>query len=340
VPANQVTDDAYPDEEGDVISRVLVALAIAVAGMLVGPTGTAAQRVPKVGVLSPFGERADPFLAALKGALSKVGYVEGRTIAYEYRSAGGMVERLPQLALDLASLKVDVIVTTMAPGVQAARQATKTIPIVIGGVDDAVEQGFVVSLARPDANITGVSWLNTELSAKRVELLKEALPKLSRVAVLREAVGGAGSLRAMEKAARSLGMRLHVIELRVPAEIDGALSEMGRERVGALVVMQGPMIDSREEHIISLATRYRLPTMFADGHAVQGGGLMSYGPELAEIYRHAATYVDRILKGKKPAELPIEQPTRFELLINLKTAEALGLALPQAILLRADGIIQ
>jgi putative ABC transport system substrate-binding protein len=251
-----------------------------------------------------------------------------------------MADRLPQLALDLVKMKPDAIVTTTAPGAQAARQATTTIPIIIAGVDDAVDQGFVASLARPGGNITGISWLNTGLSAKRVELLKQTATNTSRVAFLREAVGAASSLRAVEAAARTLGMRLVVVELRAPNEIDGVFSALAHERVDAIVVGQSPMITGQEAHIVELATKYRMATIFPFRKAVDAGGLMSYGPKPVDLYRSAADYTDRIFKGAKPSDLPVEQPTTFELVINLKTAAALGMKIPQAILVSADEIIR
>jgi putative ABC transport system substrate-binding protein len=251
-----------------------------------------------------------------------------------------MADRLPALAAELARSGVDIIVTTTPPAAQAARQATTTIPIILGGVDDAVEQGFVASLARPGGNITGVSWLNTELSGKRLELLKEAFPKISRIAVLREAVGGAASLRATQAAARALGVRLHIMEVREPGEFSSAFSAMTQERVGAVIVLQGPMVASQEKQIVDLAAKSRLPAIFSDGHFVEVGGLMSYGPRLSEFYRRAATYVDKILRGARPDGVPVEQPSQFELRVNLKTARALRVTIPSSILLRADDVIQ
>jgi len=224
--------------------------------------------------------------------------------------------------------------------VQATKQATGTIPIIMAGVDDAVDQGFVASLAKPGGNITGTSWLNTELSAKRVELLKQLLPKISRVALLREAVGAASSLQATETAARTLRLRLVVMEIRAPSEIDGVFSALAQERVGALMIAQGPMLAGQERHVIELATKQLLPTIFSFRKAVEAGGLMSYGPKPIDQYRRGADYIDRILKGARPAALPVEQPTKFELVINLKTARALGVDVSPAILLSADEVIR
>jgi putative ABC transport system substrate-binding protein len=210
----------------------------------------------------------------------------------------------------------------------------------MAGVDDAVGQGFVTSLARPGGNITGTSWLNTELTAKRVELLKQTVPKLSRVAFLREAAGAASSLGAAEAAARTLGLRLIAMEIRTPGEIDDVIASLARERVGALLVAQGPMIAGQERRIIELAMKQRLPTMFSLRSAVESGALMSYGPKPGELYRRAADMADRILKGAKPGQLPVEQPVTFELVINQKTADALGITIEGGTRLSADEIIR
>jgi putative ABC transport system substrate-binding protein len=316
---------------------LIVALTLGMLTSLPAADAQQSGKIPRVGVLSP---SADFFLNAFRQGLRELNYIEGRNISLEYRSADGRADRLPDLAAELVRLKVDVMVTITPPGVRAAKQATSTIPIVMGGVDDAVEQGFVASLARPGGNITGASSLNPQLSGKRLELLKEAFPKVSRVAVLREAVGGASSLRATMEAARVLGMHLQILELRDPNELDSAFAAMTRERAGALDVLPGLMITGYMRQIVELAGKARLPAIFPDGQFVESGGLMSYGPSLPEMYRRAAWYVDKILKGAKPADLPVEQPTKFELVINLKTAKALGLTIPQSVLYRADKVIK
>lgn len=316
----------------------------ALAAFTLAPILLLAQQLsakpPRIGVLSPFNSSSDAFRDAVQQRLQELGYTEGRTIVIEYRAADDLADRLPQLAADLVNLKVDAIVTTTAAGVQATKQATATIPIIMAGVDDAVDQGFVASLAKPGGNITGTSWLNTELSAKRVELLKQMLPKISRVALLRDAVGAASSLRATDAAARTLGLRLVVMEIRAPSEIDGVFSALAQERVGALMIAQDPMLAGQERHVIELATTQLLPTIFSLRKAVEAGGLMSYGPKPIDLYRRGADYVDRILKGARPGALPVEQPTNFELVINLKTATALGVDVPHAILLSADEVIR
>ena len=297
-------------------------------------------QLPRVGILSPYLVSGSSFQDDVKRGLTELGFVEGTKIAYEARFADGHTDRLPALAADLVQRKVDVIVTTTAPAVRAAMQATTTTPIVIGGVDDAVEQGFVASLAKPGGNVTGTSWLNVELSEKRLDLLKQAVPGLSRIAVLREAVGAGTMARAIMIAAQRLGVLIYILEVRAPNELDDAFSEMNRIGVGALSVVESPMITAEGSRIASLALRNRIPAIFADRRFLEAGGLMSYGPSLPKTYRQAATYVDRIIKGANPAELPVEQPTLFTLLVSQRSARLLGLSLPEAILVRADEIIE
>jgi putative ABC transport system substrate-binding protein len=332
-----------PTTGGGMTAPLRVLVVILMLGLLAAPLAVGAQspgKVPRVGVLSPHGASADSFFQILREELHDLGYVVGRNIALEYRSAEGVADRLPSLAAGLVRLKVDVIVTTTPAAAQAAKQATTTIPIVLAGVDDAVEQGFVGSLAHPGGNITGVSWLNTELSAKRIELLKEVLPKVSSIAVVRDAVGGAASLRATEQAARVLGVRLQIMEVREPGEFANVFSAISLQRVGAVIVLSGPMVASNRSQIVDLVAKNRLPAIFSDGTFVEAGGLISYGPRLPDLYRRAAAYVDKILRGAKPGTLPVEQPTQFEMRVNLRTAKALRLTVPPSILRRADDVIQ
>jgi putative tryptophan/tyrosine transport system substrate-binding protein len=318
-------------------------LAFITVGLSLAPRPARGQRrakVSRVGVLSPFDRSDDAFLEVFRQALRELGHIEGQNLILEYRAADGATGRLLDLAADLARLRVDLIATTGPAGVQAAKHATTTIPIVMAGVDDAVEQGFVASLSRPGGNITGASWLNGDLSAKRLELLKEALPSLSRVALLREAAGGAASLRATDRAARSLKISLRVMEIRQADELESAFGAIVGERVGAVIVHQGPMLDAQQRQVLQLAAQSRLPAMFSDGRLVEAGALMSYGPRLVDLYRDAAAYADKILKGARPADLPVEQPTRFEFYINMRTARTLSLVLPTAVLVRADRLIQ
>jgi len=320
-----------------IAAGLIVAMTLGILTSLPAADTQQLGRIPRVGVLSP---SADFCLNAFRQGLRELGYIEGRNISLEYRSADGRVDRLPDLAAELVRLKVDVMVTITPPGVRAAKQATSTIPIVMGAVDDAVEQGFVASLARPGGNITGISSLNPELSGKRLELLKEAFPKVSRVAVLREAVGSASSLRVTMEAARVLGVQLQILELRDPNELDSAFAAMTRERAGALDVLPGLMITGYMRQIVDLAGKARLPAILPDGQFVESGGLMSYGPSLPEMYRRAATYVDKILKGRTPADLPVEQPMKFEFIINLKAAKQIGVTIPPNVLVRADRVIR
>jgi putative ABC transport system substrate-binding protein len=315
----------------------IVALSLTILACLPIADAQKMEKMPRLGVLSP---STDSFLNALRQGLRDLGYREGRNISVEYRSAEGRVDRLTDLAAELVRLKVDVIVTVTPAGVRAAKEATSKIPIVMVAVDDPVEQGFVTSLAKPGGNITGASSLNPELSGKRLELLKEAFPNISRVAVLREAVGGASSLRATVAAGRALGMQLQILELRDPNELDSAFAAMTRERAGALDVLPGVMITSYMRRILDLTAKTRLKAIFPDIRFVELGGLTSYGPELPEMYRRAAIYADKILKGAKPGDLPVEQPTKFEFVINLKAAKQIGLTISPHVLARADKVIR
>jgi putative ABC transport system substrate-binding protein len=297
-------------------------------------------RLPCVGILSPYAADVSSFEEDVKAGLAELGYLEGQSIEFETVFADGRTDRLPAVASELVERRVDIIVTTTAPAVRAAKQATSRIPVVIGGVDDAVEQGFVTSLARPGGNITGTSWLNAELSGKRLDLLKQALPGASRIGVLREAVGGGASARAVMLAAQSLGVQVYLWELRAPDELPDVFSDMVRMEVVALNVLQSPMITSEATRIVSLTSQNRLAAIFPDRRFVEAGGLMSYGPNLPAMYRRAATYVDRILKGAKPAEMPVEQPTVFELVVSLRTARLQGLSISESILVRADEVIE
>jgi putative tryptophan/tyrosine transport system substrate-binding protein len=288
-------------------------------------------RMPRVGILSPYAADGSPFQDEVKRGLMDLGYTEGESIEFESIFADGRTDQLSALAFELVQRKVDVIVTTTAPAVRAAKQATAVIPIVIGGVDDAVEQGFVASFAKPGGNVTGTSWLNAELSGKRLDILKQAFPEASRIGVLREAVGGGASARAVMLAAQSLGVQVYLWELRAPDELPDVFSDMARMEVVALNVLQSPMITSEARRIVRLAS---------DRRFIEVGGLMSYGPSLPSMYRRAATYVDRILRGAKPAEMPVEQPTLFELVVSLRTATLQGLSISEPILVRADEVIE
>ena len=317
-------------------------------GLLAAPLAAEAQqagKVPRVGVLSSE-SRSTPVLRGvdeIRQGLRELGYVEGQTIAIEYRWAEGKEERFPDLAAELVHLKVDVIVATVAAAVRAAKHATKTIPIVMV-VNDPVAAGFVATVARPGGNITGLSMMSPEVVGKQLELLSQVVPKISRVAVLANPAnpGNAAQLRQAEVVARALGMRLQPLEAHSPSEIDRAFAAMARERADALLVLLDPILarSRQREQIADLAARSHLPAMYALRLHVEAGGLMAYGANIFDLYRRAAIYVDKILKGAKPGDLPIEQPTKFELVINLKTAKALGLTIPPSLLQRADEVIQ
>jgi len=317
----------------------LLALSILI---LVTPLATHAQPAGKIPRLGYLMVRPGPttYDAAFLQGLRELGWVEGQNMAIEYRWAADQMDRLPALAEELVRLRVDVIVAAATPGVQAAKHATSTIPIVMTGVADAVDAGLVQSLARPGENVTGLSFLDTELSAKRLELLKEALPTISRVALLRHVASTTAALRAVEAAGRSLGVQLQVHEVRGPADLEQAFSAMSQEHTEALNVQASPVLNAHRKTLIALAAQHRLPAVYQWREFVEEGGLMSYAASLPDLYHRAATYVDKILKGTKPGDLPVEQPTKFELVLNLKTAQALGITFPPDMLMLADEVIR
>jgi putative tryptophan/tyrosine transport system substrate-binding protein len=326
----------------------LVALS---SGLLVAPLAADAQqpaKVARIGYLVT-GSLESPetrvVLDAFRQGLRDHGYVEGRNIIVEYRAADGKIERFQDLATELVRFKVDLIVAATTVAARAAQQATITIPIVVPVMGDPVGDGLVASLARPGGNITGLTFLGPELVPKRLELLKEALPKVSRVAGLWHP--GAFSERTTqdmlkhgEAAAKTLGVQLQLVGVRGPDELDRAFSTMIKERADALIVFPSPMLFNERKRIVGLAARHRLPTMSIAREWVELGGLIAYGASITDLNRRAGTYVDKILKGARPADLPVEQPTKFDLVINLKTAKALGLTIPQSLLRRADEVIQ
>ena len=302
-----------------------------------------AGKVPRLGILWPYSSSvASPFAEAFRQGLRDAGYVEGQNILVEERWAEGSFDRLPSLAADLARRKVDIILAASTPAVQAARQATRTIPIVMTLVSDPVESGIVASLGRPGGNVTGLSLMHPELSGKRLALLREVSPKVARVAVFWSASTPAYRvvLRETEAAARSLGLHLQTVEVQGPAGIDSAFSTIAREHLAALVVLPDAMFRNQQRRIIDLAAKNRLPAIYWSRDLVHAGGLMAYGANIPDIHRHAAIFVEKILKGAKPTDLPIEQPTKFELVINLKTAKALGLTIPPSVLARADQVLE
>jgi putative ABC transport system substrate-binding protein len=278
-------------------------------------------------------------VAALRAGLRDFGYVEGKNFVIEFRWADNNYERLPALATELVELKVDVIVTGGTPGSLAAKRATTTIPIVIAAVADPVAGGLVANLARPGGNITGQTYFNAELNAKRLELLKEAFPLIRRVAVLLNSDNPASPVREMEAAARSLKMEIQKFEVRSPSEFESAFVAMDKRRVQAVAVIDEPMLITNAATVASIAAKHRIPSIgFVD--FANGGGLMAYGVGFRGMYRRAAYFVDKILKGTSPGDLPIEGATKFDLVINLKTAKALGIKIPQSMLLRADRVIE
>jgi len=317
-------------------------------GLLAAPLAAEAQqaaKVARIGFLALNMAAAPHLREAFRQGLRDLGYVEGRTVVIEYRDAEGKPERLPALAAELVALKVDVILAAGEPHALAAKQATKTIPIVFTVAADPVASGLVTSLARPGGNVTGLSSVGPDLVGKRLERLKQAVPGVSRVAVLWQP-GAADErtekdlLKGAEVAARALGVRLQFVEARGPADIDRAFSDMTRARADALTVLGSAMFFSERRRLVDLAAKHRLPAVYTSRESVDAGGLMSYGANFADLFRRAATYVDRILKGAKPGDLPVEQPTKFELIINLKTAKALGLTIPPSLLRRADEVLQ
>jgi putative tryptophan/tyrosine transport system substrate-binding protein len=307
--------------------------------LLAAPLAAEAQqsgRVYRVGLLG-IGEPQ-----VLRQILREAGYVEGQNLAIEWRNAEGRPERFGDLAADLVRLKVDVIVAANPAATIAAKNATASIPIVMVNTPDPVQLGLVASLGRPGGNITGTTSLSADLSVKQLELLKEAIPQAARVAVLWNPINPWHrlALKAAESAARSLVVQLHSVEVRVAEELEGAFTAMTKARADAVLVLSDPMTFFHRARIADLAAKRRLPTMHGVRGYVDAGGLMSYWANQADLYRRVASYVDRILKGAKPGDLPIEQPTKYELVINLKTAKALGLTIPPSVLARADEIIQ
>ena len=317
-------------------------------GFLAAPLAAEGQqsgKVPRIGYLEIASAElpiAQAMVEAFRQGLRERGYVEGQTFVIEYRAAAGRIERLPDLVAELTRLKVNVIVASATPAALAAKQATTTIPIVSAVMGDPVGDGLVASLARPGGNVTGLTFLAL---AKRLGLLKETVPGVSHVAALSHpGVYGEHTMRDMlkeaEVAAQTLGVHLQVLETRSPSDFDSAFSAMVTNRAGALIVFPSPMFYAAHGRLVDLAAKYRLPAIYAFKEAVATGGLMSYGTSIPDLSRRAATYVDKILKGAKPADLPVEQPTKFELVINLKTAKALGLTIPPSLLARADQVIE
>ena len=299
-----------------------------------------AEKIARVGILF-VGGKDQPHLESFKQGLREHGYVEGKNIILEYRYAEGKPERFGELTADLVRAKVDVIVTTSSISAIAARKVTRTVPIVITS-GNPLELGLAESLAHPGGNVTGLSSLLSDLSGKRVELLKESFPKISRAAVLWTArtSESAIGLKETREAAEALSVSLYSMEVRSANELDQAFANLPKAKVNALVVVLSPFTTLNSKRIVDLALKYRLPSVYPTRQFVEEGGLMAYGPLIADLYHRAATYVDKILKGTPPAELPIEQPMKFEFIINLKSAKQLGVTIPPNVLARADRVIR
>jgi putative ABC transport system substrate-binding protein len=324
--------------------RAAVVMALAVAVVL-NPLGVDAQpKVVHVGYLAADLAANPTFPAAFREGLRDLGYVEGQNVVIEYRSAEGHSERLSSLAAELVRLKVDILVSEGTPPSLAAKQATTTIPVVFAASADALGSGLVASLARPGGNVTGLSFLGPETVAKCLQLLKEAVPSITRAAVLSHPGNPSEATRKLilketEAAARALALQLQFLEARGPEEFERAFAEMGRGRAGGLTVLTSIMFFSERKRLVELAAKHRLPAVYPWREPVDAGGLLAYGPNLPDLFRRAAGYVDRIVKGAKPADMPVEQPVKFELVVNLKAARAFGLRLPPSLIARADHVI-
>jgi putative tryptophan/tyrosine transport system substrate-binding protein len=298
-------------------------------------------QVPRIGILSSFAD-PDPQVDALKQGLRDLGWVEGQNVGIEYRYANNNLTQFPNLATELVRLKVDVLVAGGEASIRAARDATSTIPIVMANSGDPVGTGLIASLSRPGGNMTGLSLLAPDLGGKRLELLKEIVPKVSRVGILWNPTNAVKTLEltSTEVAARALGVIVTSHAVRAPKDFDRAFAAIDREHLTALITLADPLTRGHKTQLAEFAAKSRLPMIAETRDFAEAGGLMTYGASLLDLYRRAATYVDKVLKGTKPGNLPVEQPTKFELVINLKTARALGLTIPQSVLVRADEVIR
>jgi putative tryptophan/tyrosine transport system substrate-binding protein len=319
--------------------------ALLLGGSLMVPRAVSAQQkaMPVIGVLntgSP--ESAEPFMAAFRQGLSEAGYVEGQNFAIEYRYAEGHYDRLPALAADLVGRKVDLIMAGTPPSALAAKSATSTIPIVFRGGADPVRDGLVASLARPGGNLTGVSMLSDELPAKRLELLSELVPRAGVIALLVNPndANAERVIQNVQQGARAKGVQLSILKASTESEIDTAFASLVQLQAGALLVAADPFLTSRREQLVALASRHAVPSIYAWREFAASGGLITYGPSLTSAFRLCGTYAGKVLKGAKPADLPVQQPTTFELVVNLKTAKALGLTVPHSMLMLADEVIE
>jgi putative ABC transport system substrate-binding protein len=324
------------------MKKAAVPILVAVILLTVAVVTEAQQptKVPRIGILF-IGSRDQPHLESFKQGLREHGYTEGKNIAFEYRYAEGRQDQLPELAAELVQLKVDVIVVTADLSAEAATQATKTIPIVVT-TGDPVAWGLAESLAKPGGNVTGLSAVLADLSGKRVEILRETLPKMTRLATLWDpSVRLAGPVfKETSLAAQALSLQLHSLEVKTAQDIENAFADIPKVRPNALLVILSPLVTLYSKRIVELALKQKLPGIYPTRQFVEEGGLMAYGPLIGDLYRRASTYVDKILKGAKPADLPVEQPMKFEFVINLKTAKQIGLTIPPNVLARADKVIK
>jgi putative tryptophan/tyrosine transport system substrate-binding protein len=320
----------------------IVTLTLSLLGVPLAAAAQPPTHVHRIGVLTGVTREQDPYVGAFLEGMRALGYVEGHNLVMEYRGAAGQYERFPALMAELVRLKVDVLITGTNAAALAAKQATTTIPIVMAGISDPVGSGLVASLARPGGNITGVASVPSELIGKELEILKDVLPTVSHVAILWNPANPGHALTVPEAdvAAQALGVQLQRMEARGPEAFDRAFAAMTRAHAGALLVLGDAVVFQHRRRFAELAATSRLPTMYDQREFVEAGGLLSYGPSRSDTRRRAAVYVDKILKGAKPADLPVEQPTKFELIINLKTAEALGLTIPPTLLFLADEVIR
>jgi putative tryptophan/tyrosine transport system substrate-binding protein len=324
-------------------SLMFLLMAVVVAARGIIAEAQQVKKVPRIGMLGIVSASAAAGrIEAFRQGLRELGYVEGKNTVIEYRSAEGKLESLPALAAELVRLKVDVIITRGSPPTRSAKEATNTIPIVMGWDYDPVGNGFVASLARPGGNITGLSSLAPEISGKQLELLKEIVPKLAKVAVLGTSTiqGNAQALRETEAAAGAFGVKLQYLDVLGPKDIETAFRAASKGRADAVLVLTNPFTFSQRTQVVDLAAKSRLPAIYPQSEYVEDGGLMTYGPSINDLFRRAATYVDKILKGAKPTDLPVEQPTKFEFIINLKAAKQIGLTIPPNVLVRADKVIK
>ena len=338
----RLLDSLSDNRKSKVQNRNLVRIvALVLTFVMCGVVAEAQQKkIPRIGVLF-IGSRNQPHLEAFKQGLRERGYTEQKNILLEYRYAEGHNDRLSQLTAELIRDKVDVIVTTASVSALAARRVTKTIPIVMTS-GNPLESGLATSLAKPGGNVTGLTVLSVDLSGKRVELLRETFPKTTRIAALQspqDFEAGAG-YKETQEAAKAFSLRLHPVEVQSANDFEPAFAQMNKARETALLVILSPMITFNSRRIVELALKYRLPGMYPTKQFAEEGGLMSYGPLIGDLYRRAATYVDKILRGANPGELPVEQPTKFELVINLQTAKQIGATIPPSVLARADKVIR